>query len=322
MKAKNLVNIIVNKHFEVEPFVAALMAMNREHNSFPMPTQLNIPTDGVDRMKIPRASYRSDEMSFDLDVWCVEDLMDKDANGSSSEEKWNVLPSFFYDVFNTAGNMASLVISVSTAESTPEIQGGDPDKSINGSVIFGGKFFMFDVHSMGTSDPDPESGSYLEIGEPYLAQEIPALYQLITKISEAAQKKMWMQANSPANNLLCSGSSDYLSVGVVNVTHYEAYEVADPAAYEAAKVAVNTDTPVCIETTHGIVNSAVKNACSKLKMEPLPVVFASPITDRYKHFDDDVGSSGLQNYIAGYNAGIAVGHLLVALNEYYGRTAT
>lgn len=59
-----------------------------------MPTQLNIPTDGTNRMNKPRASYRTDDLNFDIDVWCIEDLMPADVNGSNSEEKHKSYRSF------------------------------------------------------------------------------------------------------------------------------------------------------------------------------------------------------------------------------------
>ena len=65
-------------------------------------------------------------------------------------------------------------------------------------------------------------------------------------------------------------------------------------------------TAASIETTYGIVKmSATEAAADK---QPCPVLFVSPITDRYRHFDDDVDDA--QNHIAGYNAALVVGVLM------------
>ena len=77
-----LINIFVNKHFEVEPFIAAFMTLSSHYQAMPFPTKISIPTTGINRMQNPRASYKIEGFNIDFDVWCIEDLMNKDANGS------------------------------------------------------------------------------------------------------------------------------------------------------------------------------------------------------------------------------------------------
>lgn len=215
-----------------------------------------------------------------------------------------------------------MVISVSTAESTNDIQKEltqESDGCINGSVLFGNNFFMFDVHSM-SHDPDPYSGSYFEIEESDTFKNARTIFLSDDAKLQDAAKDFWKQKNNAASAMKCIRNGKYMSIGVVNVTDYNAYKTADPAAYNAAmKDSKAKDyIPVSIETTHGIVNVAMSEAIKKLNMTYDPgIEFVSPITDRYEHFDDDVGTSGLQNYIAGYNAGIAVGHFLKLINDEY-----
>lgn len=316
MSEKKLVTVMVNKHFEVEPFIAALMTLsNKKELGFPKPLQLNIPTDGLNRMNKPRAYYEGDKLNFDVEVWCIEDLMNPVSSASNSEQKYNDLCFHFSKHFRE--KRPELVISVSTAESTPDIQGFENDiepDSINGSVIFGDKFFMFDA-----SDFDKESESSLKFDVDYSNGEIGFWNYMQPQILSTMTKYFWEQENAKAKaeKLLCDGNSQYLSVGVVNVTNYSAYKEADPAAYKAAEqiAASNGLKRVCIETTHGIVNSAVIYSCNEIKVKTVPVLFASPITDRYERFESDVGTSGVQNYIAGYNGGAAVGCFLKYLNN-------
>ena len=306
MSNKPLIDIFVNKHFEVEPFMAAMITLARHYNSMPLPSEIHIPSSGINRMALPRASYRLSNLDIDFDIWCIEDLMGKDISGSNSQEKFNVLPPVIAD--HAKNNGLRFVISVSTAESTLDIQKYD-NVSLNGSVLFGDIYTMFDVHSMGSKDPDPQSGSYLEPLSFHESNVNPRLFTLINKeVSDNARKKFWEQFNRPAQNMLCQASESYVSIGVINVTNYKAYPVADKAAYDSFV----GGHPACIETTHGVVNMSVVKAQSQ---NSIPVLFASPITDRYLHFDEDVGSSGMQNYIAGYNAGIAVGELLMAIHK-------
>lgn len=253
--------------------------------------------------------------------------MPADANGSNSEEKYKVLPQFFCNQFKEALTNTTLVISVSTAESTKEIQEKltkKSDGSINGSVLFGNNFFMLDVHSI-SPDPDPYSGSYLKIAEDdVFKNRSPIPLTSDAKLQDAA-KDFWIQNNKPDSEMKCVRNNNYMSIGVVNVTDYNAYTTADPAAHDAAMEhsTAKAYTPVSIETTHGIVDMAMNEAITKLKMKNKPYIeFVSPITDRYGCFGDDVGTTGLQNYIAGYNAGISVGHFLKLIDDEYKKIPT
>ena len=301
--SKPKIAVFVNKHFEVEPFMAAMMTLSATNKILPYPSILKIPSSGTNRMNDARAHYTFN--NIDVEIWCIEDLMSANVSGSNSEEKYKVLPDYIRQI------SPDYVISVSTAESTVDVQTSE-DKSVNGSVLFGCHYGMFNVHGM-KDDPDPNSGSNLHLNDSddtyvYASSNIhEAMFDLInTKVAGDAVKLFRPQYHAPAGHMICNADSGYLSVGVVNVTDYRAYDKADPAAYEAAKKNSPTKTPACIETTHGIVNMCTGN---------IPTLFVSPITDRYTHFADDVGNSGIQNYIAGYNAGIAVGTLLIQIDQ-------
>lgn len=78
-------------------------------------------------------------------------------------------------------------------------------------------------------------------------------------------------------------------------------------AYAAAQNECgSTNTPVSLETTHGIVAASAG---------VIPTIFMSPITDRYTKFAEDVDVK--QNYVAGYNAGVTVAVLLDTLGRMH-----
>jgi hypothetical protein len=230
-------------------------------------------------------------------IRCIEDLMDSQASPSSSEEKYRVLPS------HIKIDEPELIISVSTAESTPDIQ--PESESCNGSVCLGGQFYLFDA---GSYDPKTTSHFRIPEGKNFLPNTVdPAIAQLIDDNFRAViEKKLIAPRQAPANNLTCVVDLDYVSIGVINVTNYEAYEDADPAAYRAFQENVQDLRGVCIETAHGLV---------KLSAGTIPTLFVSPITDRYQCFSQDV--SDLQNYTVAFNAGVVVGELLARLNDWY-----
>lgn len=72
------------------------------------------------------------------------------------------------------------------------------------------------------------------------------------------------------------------------------------------------------DITHGVVRMAAGNVYSA----DVPVIFVSPITDRFVRFDVDVTSTEKetertkkQNYVCSYKGGVALGCIMKYLNE-------
>ena len=291
--------IIVNKRREVEGFLKGL-----EESGF-------LPNIVIkDRNTPPAPCYRMSDLRInaslermDLTIRCIEDIMPPadnrvpETSGSHSQQKAMLLPGYLRD------NDADLVISVSTAESTPSIQPGDTS-SLNGSVVLGGGFFSFDAHSF-----DSESPSHLTPPS-FAANNVDErIYQLLSssELRAEAVQRFCTPPHSPADPMQILCDPNYISVAAINVVHYQAYEQADPAAYDACIKEHGDKYPATIETTHGIVRMAANGK---------PTLFVSPITDRYKHFNVDVDPAGKQNTAASYNAGVTVALFLRELDKH------
>lgn len=288
--------IIVNKNWEVEGFLAGLKESGflsgiliKEQHTPPTPCL---------RMSEWRMNASLEQLDFT--IRCIEDIMPPadsrvpETSGSHSQQKAMLLPGYLRD------NDADLVISVSTAESTPSIQ--PKGTSLNGSVVLGGGFFTFDAHRF-----DPQSPSNLKAPEFKSNNVDMRIYQLLTspKLQAETVKRFQTPPHSPAKPMQILSDPNYISVGAINVIHYQAYEQADPEAYLACVRAHGDKYPATIETTHGIVRMAADGA---------PTIFVSPITDRYKCFAEDVDPQGKQNTTASYNAGVTVAMLLRELD--------
>lgn len=104
--------------------------------------------------------------------------------------------------------------------------------------------------------------------------------------------------------ILCD--SNYICIAAVNVIHCQAYEQADPEAYNAYVKAHGDKRPVTIETTYGIVRMCAGETLT---------IFVSPITDRYKCFAEDVDPQGQRNQAASNNSGVAVALFLRELDK-------
>ena len=266
--------------------------------------------------------------NIDIQYYCIQrDLDWKGISSSNSEVKYNGLIEFL-----KGKPVPDYIFSVSTSESTYEGQGGATDdskaeRSANGCVYVGGQYFMADCREINKGDKHYGT-SKLDIGSPetentrfYPLQKgaekvLGELGKLTSVISEAlkAQPGVPSFQSEWGNLYFCNEKNS--CIGVVNVTNYEQYPIADGCAYglfykEMAK-GVNFGTPIGIETTHGVVRMAAEKAYGG---DVPPVIFVSPITDRFVRFDRDVTSTGdKQNYACSRNGGIAIAHMMKHLD--------
>lgn len=286
---KRRILIIVNKNWECEPF---LWAFKTYCKAEPF-VDLSVRTSD-NYMASCRAEFHLD--NYDVIVRCIQDLMDDPSkNKSNSEEKYRVLPGYI------AADKPDLVLSVSTAESTPDAQ--SETGSINGCVVVGGQYFM---HDAGHLEQNPQS--HLKVppqGTVYSYNE--RLFEIFGSFDKAVYDNFKKPINYCAEKLCVYASPLYGCVGVVNVENYAIYERADPEAYSAYSYDRGKYPPMSIETTHGIVRMSTPKDIS--------VIFISPITDRFRHFKDDVDEEQKQNHICAYNAGVAAAAFVNKLDE-------
>ena len=284
------ITVVVNKSWETEPVLNAMNNPKLRAVDLPVPIVINAPNDANSKMNCPRAIYRFGKNTntvLNVSVWCIEDLMDPTKNNSSSQEKYRVLPPVL------AGENADLVISVSTANS-PETN------SINGSVVIGANSFLHDGH------PDnPQSN----LKSPFVGRLLPsnvnpAIFNLIdTAFNTLVTSKFLIPPKSPASRFVCKASKDISMVSAINVTDYKEYGKVDEEALHHFEMVVGKN-PDSIETTHAVVKISTDK----------PIIFISPITDRFGHFAEDVTDT--QNYVAAFNGGIVLGQLLCSLYAF------
>ena len=259
--------------------------------------------------------YHFDEPSCEYDLvtdtgthkireFCISYLFENGENSSNSEKKYEHLKKLI------ATEKPDYIISVSTSESTSEMQGNG---SINGCVVMGSKFYAKDCKD----DDDPKETSKLPIKTNYYETINPLFYDffiLINANQQVLTDGMMPAKYYPTKKFSCITNPNYVSLGVVNITNYARYKIADPKTYEEFINFKKSDEKhknlisEGLETTHFVVKMAA------LEKGNIPVLFVSPIVDRYERFDDDVdGKWGEQNRISSFNAGVAVANML----EYF-----
>lgn len=297
IKSKNI-TVVVNKSWETEPLLNAMtnQALTAKaplvSHLLPFPSVFHSPKDLKDKTNDKRTSVRARfqlsgaSSCLNVSVWCIEDLMDPTKNASSSEEKFRVLPAALVDD-------PDLVISVSTANCPYQ-------DSINGSVLIGAESFLYNgCPGNPLSNLQPEKINQL------MPSNVNAdLFALIDETFNAVVTSDFLiPPHCPANPFVCLASDAISVVSSINVTDYKMYTQVDKAARKEFKKVVKKD-PDTIETTHGVV---------KISTE-VPIIFISPVTDRFGHFDDDVSS--VQNYVAAFNGGVVLRELLWSLSTF------
>jgi hypothetical protein len=304
---KNIL-IIVNKSWEVDPVINAMMASKIKPSGFPFPVSLNIPASKpIDSSNSPKQDkFRAEfeivrminidgkevrEVLIRTSVWCIEDLMNPKANSSSSEEKQHALSKIFTNEKNI-----DLVIAFGTAGFN------DRFTSFNGSVVIGSEFCSYDAI------PDNQESKFKS---PLLGKHLPSnidkeinkkLFRIFSdKFKDIVESKLIATPNSPASKAKVLAAMNYVAISNVNITNYNDYAWADEEGISHYH-ATGSKSPIgSIETTHAVIRM-----CSEL-----PTIFISAISDRLGYFNSEVTPS--QNYVASFNGGILLSYLIPEL---------
>ena len=295
--------ILVNKDFEYEGYREGFdrrIAIGKVHRVKTVSQDLS---KGPDKMK-PSCIYFWD-IGHTATEYCISYMFPDPKHSSNSEDKYKLLDELFNKWIE---DKIDYIISVSTSESTPEGQGGDSEThSVNGCVFLGNRFFARDCSYL-----DPTSESHLKVPAKFdVCPEIyPGFYEDLADEGnkERIMDGMMKVQNRPAEGLSVYADEKNACLGVINVMDYGIYGKADEATYKMFKeTSPYNDIPVGLETTHAVVKIVAD------KNNKIPVLFVSPITDRYLKFEEDV--QGNQNHDCSFNAGVVVANLLEFLSE-------
>ncbi len=284
------ITVVVNKDWETDGVMGALVNVGLHPPGLPFPDELHTPRYSEKTQK-PRAVFFLPDKSapvLRVTVRCIQDLMNSGKSASSSEEKYRVLPPVLRE------DDPDLVISVSTA-------GYPADFTCNGSVVIGGNFFIHDEYAQEPFNPKSNLKNP-GIGVLLPNNVNPKLYRLIGfDFRNGVESKFLKTPRNPGDHPCCIASDVFTALSVINVTEYQEYNWADHEAlahYNAVEKRLPCNSS---ETTHGVVKLCTDK----------PVVFLSPITDQFGRFDFEVTPT--QNYVASFNAGLVLGHLLCEL---------
>ena len=299
--------VVINKWWECDPALAAMLNDNTRPKGAPWPPDLQPPRQQSDPNKLPRYNVTPlpratfPYKTFSAEVWCISDLLEDlpPECQSSSSAKAERLPGLF------SGAPPDLVIAVGTAGSCSRTP------NWNGWVTVGTSVFMHDGHPADSCNPLSQwRGPFDQLIESYVDR---ALFSKIAQFDAASAIKHFLPVplNPSQDPDISIGFGD-VALGTLNVTDYRQYTELDPKTVNAFSGLNLPHRAVSLETTHGL----IRMQCESAK---IPFLFVSGITDRLGFFDtDDAPRADAQNTAAAHNAGVVVTWMLAALDIAYG----
>jgi hypothetical protein len=293
--------LIINKWWECDPALAAMVNDNTRPINSPWPNNLKPPRQRPELATVPnlypvpRATFEYN--LFTAEVWCVSDLLDSldSTEQSSSEQKSDRLERIF-----EYGDKPGLVIAVGTA-STP-IAGTNQ----NGGVNVGTRVFMHDGYPNGTNASSNLSlPDFDQLIESTISRAMFAQVESMD-VTNARTRFLPVPINPSPSVDIGIGFED-VALGTINVTNPADYAAKDPLTLQAFEALKTRATAVSLETTHGLIRAKAGDS---------PFLFVSGIVNRFQRYNTDVGPrSDAQNTIGAHNAGVVLTWMLAALNK-------
>lgn len=226
---------------------------------------------------------------IDVEIWCIQDLMDAGNNSSLTWEKARVLPRTL-----RRGHDIKLVVGFGT--------GASVDAGINGSVVIGTNVFAHDPYTVPPIPAkhwaDPRLDQIVASDAQELLRRLPCAF-----LSEATRRFVSppnLAAPAPQIRI----GNDKISVGVVNVTNSADYSWTDQHALKKFAQVAGIAVAGSVETTHAVIRLVLD----------LPFMFVSGISNTVGRFESEVRPNPYsQTFAAAHNAAISVAWLLPEL---------
>jgi hypothetical protein len=284
--------VVANKWWEAAPLVAVLQHINPQQQPLSAaPRELRDACQlgpGGASVPAPRLIARCNGVN--IEVWCIQDLMDAAENSSLTWEKARVLPRI-----NRGESETSLVVAFGTAACP--VRSGH-----NGNVVIGTSIFVHDPYE---KPPNPQKHwTHAQLNEVVTSDFQRLFDQLPTQFASDAEKRFLLAPNAPATPPSIHLDSQLISVGVVNVIKSADYPWADKRALEKFKDITKSTSTESLETTHGVIRLVLGAR----------FLYISGLANAVGEFEQQVSRSPYsQNFVAAHNAAVALAWLIPAL---------
>jgi hypothetical protein len=281
--------IVANKWWEAVPLVNVFQHVNNQQAAASAaPIKLcEACQPGLGGASLPKPRLRARCNDVNIEVWCIQDLMDSDENSSLTFEKVRVLPRIV-----RVKEEEPLVIAFGTAACPT-------GSARNGNVVIGSSVFVHDPYKV---PPDPQKHwKHAQFEQTVTSDFQPSFEKLPKQFVAEAEKRLLAPSIEPAVPPRIRAESDLVAVGVVNVTNSADYAWTDRQALEKFKQVTGTVLTESLETTHGVI---------RLVLGPR-FLYVSGIANAVGEFQTQVGQRPYsQSFVAAHNAAIGLAWLL------------
>ena len=290
------VMLIANKWWEADPLCWVLFHEKARPSVFSDFKIYNSPVQRLfDRLTEPKPQdpsalprFTFECMDVNVEVWCLEELMNPAENPSRTSEKARVLPSAI-----ASGPAPDLVVAFGTAGLKAEV-------SMNGCVVVGRRVFIHDPYEAETNRMGmwtaPTTNTVIDSDLP-----LSAFRNISSESRHSAEARLLQPPVAPASPLLVLTGNNFVSLGAINVTNLDDYAWVPQSTIEAFnKHCARSGEIGSIESTHGVIR-VVSNA---------PFLYVSGISDSGGFSIQVTPRVYAQNTVAAHNAAIALAWLL------------
>lgn len=286
--------LIANKWYEADPLVGVWGNVQARSPEIEEIRSINCPgpvqNGTMESVNLPRMTAIVQD--WNIEIWCIQDLMNPKLSHSNTSEKARVLPIIF-----NYGEAPKFVIAFGTAATPGSV-------SQNGCVTCGSKTFLYDPWKgvSGSESNWQMPAAMNKVINSTISDRFFDRLRLNEHIMMMINDKIIRAANNPPIETRLIHDSEGVAISAVNITNSADFEWADREAIQAAATGGITRV-LSVETTHGLIRV----------LSEAPFIFLSGITDRVGYFAQEAGYGYRQKFIAAHNAAVAASWLVPEL---------
>jgi hypothetical protein len=299
--------VVANTYYEGDGLMAVLCNRWARNTKLGVPGDMVWPRPVADVRTIPAvpvdprprcrimAHAQTGDTTASIEIWCLDDLMDKNINHGFSDNKEKAMAAI--KNYAPSGQVLGLpdgVVAFGTA-AFPDIVPYD------GCATVGGTIYVRDAQRDGPGEHSDWSWAGFD---KLIPGNTPALFfknvlaDPLTVLT--INSELLTVPNNPAQKARLIFAADGVAVSSVNIPHDTPYALVDQKTVTAAQQAGVTNV-TSVETTHGVIRA---------QWADKPFIYVTAISNRITHFPDEAQGNYPQEFASVHNAGIALNHIM------------
>jgi hypothetical protein len=299
--------VVANTYYEGDGLMAVLCNRWARNPKLHVPGDMTWPRPVADLAAVPPvpvdprprcriiAEGQTGTATASVEIWCLDDLMDKALNHGFSDNKEKAMAAI--KTYVPPGGVVTPpdgVVAFGTA-AFPDIVPYD------GCATVGSTIYVRDAKMDG---PGEHSNWSWDGFDKLIPSKTPASFfknvladaPTLLKINS----EMLTVPVNPSSKTRLILAADGVAVSTVNIPHDTPYALVDQKTVAAAQQAGATNV-TSVETTHGVIRA---------QWPDTPFIYVTAIPNRITHFPDEAQGNYAQEFASVHNAGIALNHIM------------